>query len=185
MSGVTRAGLREVLVSKYKRLRSNLARVVGSRDLASEALHEMFIKLSAGGDLSPVADPDGYIFRGALNAARDMETARRRMLDHLEAEALLNLVDETPGPDRIAEAKSELKALREAMRELKPREREILIAVRQDEIDHETLAEKYGISVRMVQMELRAAILHLARRTARKSLFTSAGFRVPGRREFR
>lgn len=178
MPNSTRATLRATLVDQYERLRSNLAKVVGSRDLASEALHEMWIKLSEGGDLAPVADPPGYVFRGALNAAKDLETARRRVLGHIEIHALLGLVDEAPGPDRIAEGRSEIAALQKALRDLKPRQREIFVAAIYEEIDHETLAEKYGVSVRMIQMELRSAILHCARRTARKNLFAPGALRV-------
>jgi RNA polymerase sigma factor (sigma-70 family) len=181
MAQSTRARLRSTLVDQYERLRARLASRVGSRDLASEALHEMWIKLSEGADLAPVADPPSYVFRGALNAARDLESDRRRVLADAEISTILGLADEAPGPDRIAEAKNELALLRKALRELKPRQREIFLAITQGEADHEMLAEKYGVSVRMIQMELRSAILHCARRTARNNLFAPGALRVSTR----
>lgn len=178
MANSTRSNLRDTLVEQYERLRRNLTKSLRSPDLASEALHEMWIKLSEGGDLAPVADPPGYIFRGALNAAKDLEAARRRILGHVEVHALLGIPDEAPGPDRIAEARSEIAALQKALRDLKPRQREIFVAAFYEEAPHEALAEKYGVSVRMIQMELRSAILHCARRTARKNLFAKGALRV-------
>jgi RNA polymerase sigma factor (sigma-70 family) len=178
MSNSTRADLRSTLVAQYEWLRNGLARRLGSTDLASEALHEMWIKLSEGGDLAPVADQPSYVFRGALNAARDLESARRRVLGHVEIQAIIEMADETPGPDRILEAKSELAALQKALKDLKPRQREIFVAALYEEVDHETLAARYGVSIRMIQMELRNAILHCARRTARKNLFAPGALRV-------
>lgn len=178
MADTTRARLRSTLVEHYDRLRSRLAGKVGSRDLASEALHEMWIKLSEGGDLSPVADPNAYVYRGALNAAHDLETARRRILGHIEVQEILELPDEAPRADRIAEAKSELAALQKALRQLKPRQREIFVAAMYEGAEHDALAERYDISVRMVQMELRTAILHCAKRTSRQNLFAPGALRV-------
>jgi len=174
----TRIRLRATLVDQYERLRAGLASRLGSRDLASEALHEMWIKLAEGADLAPVADPPSYLFRGALNAARDLEAARRRVLGHVEIQAILGLADDAPGPDRAVEARSELAALQRALKTLKPRQREIFLAAIYEEVDHETLAARYGVSVRMIQMELRSAILHCARRTARKNLFARGALRV-------
>lgn len=178
MADSNRSALRSTLVGQYDRLRSRLAARLGSRDLASEALHEMWIKLSEGRDLAPVADPGAYLYRGALNAAHDLEAARRRLLQHGEIHEILEIADETPGPDRIAEARSELAALQKALRGLKPRQREIFVAVMYEGIEHAALAERYDISVRMVQMELRSAILHCAKRTARHNLFARGALRV-------
>lgn len=178
MTDSTRARLKSTLVEQYERLRSSLQGRLGSRDLASEALHEMWIKLNDGGDLAPVADPPAYVFRGALNAARDLEAAGRRTLGHLEIDAILELADERPGPDRIAEARSELRSLQSALRDLKPRRRAIFVAAFYEDVDHETLAIRHGVSIRTIQMELRAAILHCALRTARKNLFAPGALRV-------
>lgn len=178
MTESTRARLRGTLVDQYDRLRTSLGRALGNRDLASEALHEMYIKLSDGNELAAVDDPRRYVFRGALNAARNLHAARQRLLDHAEIQSILEHADDAPGPDRIAEARSELAALRKALRELKPRQREVFVAVMYEGVDHETLASRYDVTIRMIQMDLRTAILHCARRTARHNLLPTGALRV-------
>jgi RNA polymerase sigma-70 factor (ECF subfamily) len=85
-----------------------------------------------------------------------------------DARAALDLVDDTPGPADILEGRSELRALEQALGELSTRRREILLASRADGVPLRDIAKRQGISQRMVEMELKQALIHCGRRLGRK-----------------
>jgi RNA polymerase sigma-70 factor (ECF subfamily) len=102
-----------------------------------------------------VQSPAAYLLRMAVNLAVDARRSQSRMLSAEEVETLLDLRDEAPGPERIAEDRSEMAALFRAMRQLPPKRREIMILVRWEGLAHREVAERLGVSVRTVEHELK------------------------------
>jgi RNA polymerase sigma-70 factor (ECF subfamily) len=84
-----------------------------------------------------------------------------------ETEALFDIVDDAPGPARIVEARSDVAALRLALMELPPRRRHIVFAACMDEIPHQEIAQRLGVSVRTIQFELKQAMTYCAGRLDR------------------
>jgi RNA polymerase sigma factor (sigma-70 family) len=180
MADSPRVLLRQLLVAGYTDLKRRLARRLGSAELASEALHETWLRLAPGqGDAAAIRRPHDYIFRVALNIASDRERAQRRRLSYSEVDALYHVADATLDAEQLVEARSELLALDRAVAELSPRQRAILIAVRLDGTSHAELARRFGISERMVDKDLRHALEHCADRLER-TLFTRFGSRPAG-----
>lgn len=177
----TRAKLQGSLVERYSQIRDRLAARLGSSDLAGEALHETWLKLNDGAELAPVADPDAYIYRAAINTASNLAASQRRALGSLDIEDIMGVADDAPGPERIAIGRSELAMVWKILGELTPRQRHVFIESFTGDQTHAELAERYGVSVRMIQMDLREAILHCARRTRRKNPFARGGSRVSSR----
>src|SRR6202011_235683 len=62
--------------------------------------------------------------------------------------------------DRVIEARSENNALKRAIQELPTRRREIFMAICVEEVPLRQVAERFGISVRTVQVELKQALVH-------------------------
>ena len=179
MTKPTRTLLRESLIARYHHLRDRLASRLGSRDLAGEALHETWIRLGDGPDLAPVSNPDAYLYRAALNTASNINAAERRhVLQRVEILEIIDLPDSTPGPERVAIGRSEVDALRRIIRELPKRQREIFLANFNGEATTAELAERYGVTIRTIQIELRDAVLHCARRMERMNLFARSAFRL-------
>jgi RNA polymerase sigma-70 factor (ECF subfamily) len=162
--------LRQLLVDGYDDLRRRLARRLGSADLATEILHETYLKLDGGqAELGAVHSPKAYLFRTALNVAADHHrSAKGRRLISLEIEALRGIADKAVDPARAIEARLELTTLERALDELTPRRRAILIASRLEQVPHADLAARFGISKRMVEKELRSALLHCSLRLEKK-----------------
>lgn len=177
----SRASLRDALIERYNHLRDRLTARLGSRDLAGEALHETWLKLQEGTELAPVADPYAYLYRAAINTASNLASSRRRALGSGEIEELMNVADEAPGPERIAIGRSELAHVWHVLGELTPRQRHVFVESFAGTASHEELAEHHGVSVRMIQRDLRDAILHCARRTRRKNPFVRGASRVSTR----
>jgi len=165
---VNRGSLRALLAGSYNDLRRVLARRLGSLDAAGDVLHETYLRLEHFDGLVPVANPRAYLLRMALNVAYDYERAEKRMLTAVELDELWRLGDDTVDPETAAAARSDLALFRTALSELSPRGQAILIAARVEELPHDVIAERFGISTRMVQIELRHALEHCARRLKRK-----------------
>lgn len=163
MAESNRGALRQMLLAGYNDLRRRLTRRLGSAELASEALHETYLRLAPGRtDGAAVQRPADYIFRVALNVATDQRRADQRRLSYSDVEAMYHFADTAIDAERQIEARSELCALDRAFQQLSPRQRAILIAVRVEGTPHAELARRFGISERMVDKDLRHALEYCA-----------------------
>jgi RNA polymerase sigma factor (sigma-70 family) len=169
MTANTWAGLRALLVDRYADLKHRLARRLGSTELAAETLQETWLRLDRPGAPGPLDKPDAYVFRVALNIAADRLKADRRRLALSEVETLLHIDDDQLDPERITQSRAEIAELATALDDLSPRARAVFVAARLDGIPHKVIAERHGISVRMVERELRQALSHCAERLGRIS----------------
>jgi RNA polymerase sigma-70 factor (ECF subfamily) len=166
-------------VAGYKDLRRRLTRRLGSADFANEVLHETYLRLDSGGaDGAVVQRPNDYIFRVALNIANDQKRAGARRLNYSEVEAMYHVADAAIDAEQQIEARSELSMLDVALRQLSPRQRAILVAVRIEGVPHAELARRFDISERMVDKDLRRALEHCADALER-TLITRFGSRAP------
>jgi RNA polymerase sigma factor (sigma-70 family) len=169
MTGKARRGaLRSLLKDSYYDLKRVLARRLGSVEAASDVLHETYLRLERFDGRASIANPQAYLLRTALNAASDHRRAEKRALAAVEIEDLWRLGDDAIDPEAIAAGRSELALFKLALSELPPRSQAILIAARVDEVPHDVIAQRFGISTRTVQLELRRALEYCAKRLERK-----------------
>jgi RNA polymerase sigma-70 factor (ECF subfamily) len=170
MTETTWDALRQLLIDRYDDLRRRLARRLGSADLATEILHETYLRLNRGPmEIGVVQSPKAYLLRTALNVAADHHRrAEGRRMNALEIEMLRGIADEAIDPAKAMEARLEVATLERALEELTPRRRAILIAARLEEVPHVEIAARFGISTRMVEKELRTALLHCSMRLEKK-----------------
>lgn len=157
MSETTWAELRHRLLERYDEFVRRLSRRVGSADIAREVMHETYLRFQRVGSSEPIRNPDGYIFRTAINIAKNRDVVERRYLNASEIEVLIDVPDEAPDPARVAESRSEAALLQRALSELPARRREIFEASWVDETPHLELAIRYGVHVRTIQRELEQA----------------------------
>jgi len=164
----TWAALRDLLVDRYDKFQLRLAKRLRSTDLANETLQETWLRLARNGNAGTLRSPEAYLFRVALNVAADARDSQERRLNYSEIEPLLVLDEDELDPERFAEARSEISALADAVDELSPRRRAIFIMARVDDLPHRVIAERTGLSIRMVDRELRKALDHCGERLGRK-----------------
>jgi RNA polymerase sigma factor (sigma-70 family) len=175
MTGSSLADMRRLLLLRYDDFKARLTRRLGSSELAGEALQDTWLRLEQGDGIAAVRSHDAYLFRIAVNIARDRQRGENRRLTTTEVETLLNIADDAADPEQIVEARSDLRALQAVMAELPPRQRAILLAARLDELPRREIAKRYRISLRLVQRELQEAQDYCAARLRRPgtNLFTS------------
>ncbi|RQO60221.1 RNA polymerase subunit sigma-70 [Variovorax sp. KBW07] len=174
-----RLALQGFLCANYEGLCRKLARHLGCADMASECLHDAWLRL---GDLevrSPVLNPSAYIYRVACNAAMDRMRGDRSWQYTGDADmGIEHFADHTPGPERIAQARSDLAAVQRAMERLPRRHRSVLVALRIDEMTRDEVASRYALSVRGVDTALRQALDYCAGSAGQQVL---AGVSAPRR----
>jgi RNA polymerase sigma factor (sigma-70 family) len=160
MTETTLAALRRLLIDRYDDFRTRLSQRLGSPDLAGDAMQDAWLKLARVEAVGTVRNPQNYLFSIVLNAARDRLQIDDRLLSGIEIDHLLDLADEMPDPARVAEGRSELRALEAALAELPARRRDILLAARLDGLPRQEIAKRLGISLRLVEKELHLAQAH-------------------------
>ncbi len=160
-NGIT--GLRDFLVRRYDDLKRRLTLHLGSADLAGEALQETWLRLESSKEGSePVQYPLSYLMRMATNAALDRMRAEKRFLSGEEVEQVLaDLSDPAAGPARTFEARSEAERLAAIIQQMPSRRRNILILIRVDEMPRQEVADRLGVSLSLVDRELKRAHEHV------------------------
>lgn len=164
---MTEAGwavLQRHLLMRYVDLKRRLTHYLGSADLAHEALHDTWLRLERGGELTTVRNPDTYLYSMAINIASNKRRAENRRLTMPEVEALLEIADDAPDAARVLESRADLQALTIIIGELPTRQQAILLAARLDGASRREIAARFGVSERFVQRELQEAHDYCARR---------------------
>jgi RNA polymerase sigma-70 factor, ECF subfamily len=162
VADINRIRLRGQLVENYDGLIRKLTRRLGSSDFAHETLHETFLRLERVTDTEPVRSPADYIFRTAINIAKDRQKAQNYRLSSSEIDAILDFSDDRPDPARIVEARSEIDAFKRALAELPPRPREVLHSIAIEGQTAHEVASRLQVSIRTVESDLKLALRHCA-----------------------
>jgi RNA polymerase sigma-70 factor (ECF subfamily) len=157
MTETTLEALRQLLVQGYDELKARLTQRLGSSELAGDAMQDTWLRLQHAEAVGVVRNPTNYLFRIALNIARDRLSADRRLLSAVEIERLLDLADNAPDPARVTEDRADLRVVEALLAELSPRQREILAAARLDDLPRREIAKRLGISLSLVEKELKLA----------------------------
>ncbi len=164
MTDMAIAALRRLFVERYDDFKTRLTKRLGSADLAGDALHETWLRLSHAEAATVVRSPQSYLFRAVLNTAEDQRRSASRHLSAVEIGSLFDLEDNTPSPAQEVEARSDVQLLSHILAELPPRRRAIMLASRLDGLKREQIAAQLRVSVRLVTKELRLAHEHCVAR---------------------
>lgn len=159
-----------LLLTSYPEFRRKLAGLLGSTDLADEALQDTYVRLQRTEILDEIRSPRSYLFRMAINIARNRTRAEARHLSAADIDTLINIPDDAPDPQRAVEARLQLAAVEKALRQLPARRCQIFRRAWVDGATHEAIAVEFGIAVRTVRHELQLATEYLHRATKEKSV---------------
>jgi RNA polymerase sigma-70 factor, ECF subfamily len=159
--------LRDLFAADYDELFGRLVRRFGSREFTLEVLHETYLRIDRIDDPSRVNSPRDYFFRAAVNVAKNRRKAESRRASATQIEALLDVPDDTPDPARIVEGRSEIAILKIALAELPPRQRLVLEGIAIGGGSVQDLAKQIKVSTRTVELDLKQALHHCAKRLNR------------------
>ncbi|MFC7286820.1 RNA polymerase sigma factor [Herminiimonas glaciei] len=159
MSDSSLSALRELLTQRYDELKRRLAWRLGSVEVASDALHDTWLHLeNRNEDHGPVKNPAAYLMRVATNLALDRLQRDRRYMNADELEALMvEIADPAPGPVQVVAARDEIEMLANIIESMPRRRRAIFLAIRVDGLSNQDAALRFGVSPRLVGLELKRA----------------------------
>ncbi|KZD23814.1 RNA polymerase sigma factor [Tardiphaga robiniae] len=165
MSDNPLAAIRTLFIERYDNLKARVTRRLGSIDLAGDAMQDAWLRLAGAETVSPVHNPDSYLFRVILNVAEDRRRRDWRHRNIVDIDAALDVSDESATPEEALLAQSDLEAFRKIIAELPERRRTIFLAARFGNIPRQEIADRVGISRRSVAREIMLAHMHcMARR---------------------
>lgn len=168
MSEDVRPALIDFLAQRYGDLKRRLTRVLGSDDLAGDALQDTWLRLRRMEDQGPILNPRAYLLRMAVNIALNNLRSQSRAVPRSEVDALLEVADPAPGPEQTAQARSEMKALLEIIAHMPQRRRDVLLMVRWEGLPQKEVAARLGMTLPAVEHELKRAQDYCAARLGNK-----------------
>jgi RNA polymerase sigma-70 factor (ECF subfamily) len=146
---------------------STLCFILGNREDAQDTAQEAFLKCwRAQESLGAVRDLRAWIYRVALNAAKDLQrSAWRRRAKLLQGdEAMLMGSDLAPG--QALEDRESLERLRRAILELRADEKEVFLLRQNGDLTYEQIAEMRHAPVGTVKTQMRSALQKLRQQMA-------------------
>ncbi len=149
--------LRRTLVAFFNRRVQNLAE-------AEDLTQDVFVRISRSRKIE-ARIPDAYIFRIASNLLVDRVRSERVRASYREARSVEDYLGIDPlDPHRIAESREDLTLVARAITELPEKTRRIFTLYRLEHMDKNAIAQKIGLSVRMVEIHIRRALVALSLR---------------------
>jgi RNA polymerase sigma-70 factor (ECF subfamily) len=146
--------------ANYAYLLERLAGRLRSSELAADVLHDAYLKLKSNPAIGDVQSPRAYVYRMAINLAKNEHRRQNRFVSAEEAR-LSEFPDPAPSPDRAAIASLELHRAVQTLRSLPPTRREIFLAKWRDGKSQAEIAAQFRIHKRTVQKELYSAEQYL------------------------
>lgn len=148
------------LESKYELLLQRLTSALRSRETAADVLHDAYLKLGAGASVGEVRNPLAYLFRMAMNLAKNRQRRDARLVP-IDADLASRLADERPDPERAALSSHMMDRALVQLAALPDQRRAIFLARWRDEKPQGVIAAELGLHKRTVQKELARAEQHL------------------------
>jgi RNA polymerase sigma factor (sigma-70 family) len=153
------------LIERHRRtLLWYLSRLGPSVTEAEEAVQEACVKLLQVAYLDhDAARARSYLFRTAVNAARDLYRRRRARCEPLHVGIDdVPLEAQTPSPERLVDAERGLKVALAALNDLSPRTRTAFLMHVVDELSYDCIAARLGVSKKTIERDV-AMTLELCR----------------------
>ncbi|MCB2107615.1 MAG: sigma-70 family RNA polymerase sigma factor [Rhodobacteraceae bacterium] len=146
-----------------------LAARLGDPSQAEDVYQEMFARLKAADLSQPIHNESAFLFRIAANLASDLRRGGRRReqrdgmwLDATTHRIGADAVAEAADPESAIDAKRRLAAVAAAVADLPPKCREVFVLHKLEGHSHAEVADRMGISRKMVEKHMSNALRALA-----------------------
>ena len=165
MLGANATSLPVAFEEHYDELLTHVSRKVGCPATARDIMQEAYLRVARAYPGRKVDNPRAFLHRIVGNLAIDQLRRETRQRSFLSSEPLSVAVSaELPSAEAAVAAKQRLARLLEIIEELPPRCREVFVMRKLEDLDHEEISARLGISRNMVSTHIRNAVLYCARR---------------------
>jgi RNA polymerase sigma factor (sigma-70 family) len=135
-----------------------LSRRVASRELATDLVQELFVRLLSRDDLVAGVEHDrGYLYSSVRHLATEA-TRSPRWRECAAEPDLESEPEEAPPPDALIEDRQTIARLVKVVGRLPPRCREVFILHKFEHLSYAEVAERMGISVGSVEKHMSRAL---------------------------
>ncbi|MEJ1962038.1 MAG: sigma-70 family RNA polymerase sigma factor [Gammaproteobacteria bacterium] len=157
----------------YRQYASPLLRFISRQNIgteeAREIVQESYCRLHQVPQVEALESPRGYLYRTAINLARDSKRQRRREFHVVDAgdasvPAVADVASEAPTAYQVLKGEQELAIIRQAIAELSPTCRQVFVMHRFGSAKYSQIAERLGLSVSMIEKHVSQALAHLKTR---------------------
>ena len=169
-----KSALLTAYLSQREALRRFLSARLGDPAEAEDLIQELWLRLNRADIAEDVQNPDGYLFKMAMNLARDHRRERQRAVARdsqwVEARHVMSgaeIVADMPAADDAYAAKQQLALIRTVLDELSPQCRRVFLMHKFDGLSHADIAARTGISRSTVEKHMNTALKHLLLRLGR------------------
>lgn len=164
MTDIASLSLSRLFESHYGELRAFALRRLDNTAAAEDVVQEACLRLaSLNGQV--IENPRAFLYRIVGNLVVDHTRRERVRARFHDADSDgQEIRDERADAERQLLAKQRLLLVTQAIAELPPKCRECFVMRRFEDLDHDEIAARMGISRNMVEKHLRHAVAHCARR---------------------
>lgn len=149
-----------LLETEYEPLLTRLSAHLRSPEAAADALHDVYVKLRAEPSIGDLYNPRAYLYRMAVNLAKNRSRSDRHTVN-IDDAWLSAFPDNAPNQESAALATDEMSRALRALHALPARRQAIFLARWRDEKSQGEIAVEFGLHKRSVQKELARAEAHL------------------------
>ena len=157
----------DILLRTFNEIRDELVStlwfLLRNQDDAQDIAQEVFLRCWRVQErLTDVHNLKAWIFRVALNAARDHQrSAWNRRVKTTHGAEFAPPVDESSSPSETLEERETLQRVREALRRLRPEEKEVFLLRQNGDLTYEQIAELRNRPVGTIKTQMRSALQKL------------------------
>ena len=152
---------RDLVARTFERFRVPLLRyladLLSRRDEAEDLVQETYLRLMQV-DTIETGRVRALVFKVATNLAYDRFRQRRARGPHSDDALLANLPAPDATPERVVAFEQGVEIVKRALRELKPRCRQVFLLRTSAELGYEEIAQRLGISKRTAEREMQHAL---------------------------
>ncbi len=166
--------LLQAYLSERSVLKRFLIARMGNEEDAEEAIQELWLRLSRTEISGDIRSPINYLFKIALNIARDLRRSRNRAgardaswVDSMHVVAGTEMLDNVTPADAAYHAKQKLAAVKAALNELSPQCRRVFVLHKFEGLSHADISARVGIARSTVEKHMTTALKHLVKRVGR------------------
>ena len=150
--------VRQFYFEHGEELRRYLTQRLKCRQTAADLTQEVFVRLLRSPSDDVVENPRAYLYRIASNLLADHFRRLKRQPGLVALPFSGTVPDEAPSPERAALTREELRRLEQAIEDLPPRQREVILLHKFDGLSYSAIAERLNISKNTVMVHMMRAL---------------------------